>query len=40
MTQEEPRKATDVGPDGSWSPTLTSTDIVFAAIMFREGLIK
>lgn len=38
MSEEEPRKATDVTPDGAWNPVLTSTDIMFAAIMLREGL--
>ena len=38
MTEQEPRKATDVTPDGAWNPVLTSTDIKFAAIMLREGL--
>ena len=40
MTNEEPRKATDVTPDGAWNPVLTSTDIKFAALMLREGLVK
>lgn len=40
MTDEEPRKATDVTPDGDWNPVLTSTDIKFAWIMLGEGLVK
>ena len=40
MSNEDPRKATDVTPDGAWNPVLTSTDIKFAAIMLREGFIK
>lgn len=40
MTYEEPRKDTDVTPDGAWNPVITSTDIKFAAIMFREGLLN
>lgn len=40
MTQDKPRNATDVTPDGAWNPVLTSTDIKFAAIMLREGFIK
>lgn len=40
MTEEEPRKATDVTPDGAWNPVLTSTDIKFAVIMLREGFTK
>ena len=40
MTEQEPRKATDVTPDGAWNPVLTSTDIKFAAIMLREGFAK
>ena len=40
MNNEEPRYATDVGPDGAWNPVLTSTDIKFAAIMLREGFVK
>jgi len=40
MTDEEPRKATDVTPDGVWNPVLTLTDIKFAVIMLREGFIK
>ena len=41
MTKEkEPRKATDVTPDGAWNPVLTSTDIKFAVIMLREGFVK
>ena len=37
-SQQEPRKATDITPDGAWNPVLTSTDIKFAAIMCKEGL--
>ena len=37
---DETTKATDVSPDGSWSPVLTVTDIKFGALMFREGFIK
>jgi hypothetical protein len=40
MNNNESPNATDVGPDGSWNPILTSTDIKFGAIMLREGLIK
>ena len=40
MTHDEPRKATDVTPDGAWNPVLTSDDIKFAVIMLREGFIK
>ena len=40
MTNKEPRYATDISPDGGWSPVLTSTDIKFAVIMLREGFIK
>ena len=40
MTSDEQRYATDVGPDGSWTPVLTVTDIKFAVIMLREGLLN
>lgn len=40
MNNDETPKATDVGPDGSWSPVLTVTDIKFAVIMLREGLLN
>jgi hypothetical protein len=40
MIYDESRAATDVGPDGSWTPILTITDIKFAVIMLREGLLN
>lgn len=40
MADDESPKATDVGPDGSWQPVLTITDIKFAVIMLREGFVN